>query len=117
MPNAVTDLLAPPSRRQVPPTVEPPIGAKPAKTTPAKGTGTNVRAAREAALTPMVPANTAPPAAAGEICRQAPNERPPPSNLSFALRRPGSFTSTASSFAQHAHPSPLPHNLRPMRVT
>src|ERR1700738_3340993 len=104
IPKAVADLLAPPSR-QVSPTVEPPMFAKPAKPPPAKGTGTKVRAAREAALTPMVPANTTTPAAAGEIGVEAQNERLPESNVSFALQRPDSLESTPSSFAQDAAPS------------
>ncbi len=115
IPNAVADLLAPPSRRQVSPTVEPPIVAKPAKTAPAKGTGTKVRAAREAALTPMVPANTATPAAAGEIGVEAQNERLPESNVSFALQRPDSLASTPSSFAQDAYPSTTATNLDTLR--
>ena len=115
IPNAVADLLAPPSRRQVSPTVEPPIVAKPAKTAPAKGTGTKVRAAREAALTPMVPANTAPPAAADEIGVEAQNERLPESNVSFALQRPDSLASTPSSFAQDAYSSTTATNLDTLR--
>src|ERR1700682_4330165 len=114
IPNAVADLLAPPSR-QVSPTVEPPIVAKPAKTAPAKGTGTKVRAAREAALTPMVPANTTTPAAAGEIGVEAQNERLPESNVSFALQRPDSLASTPSSFAQDAYPSTTATNLDTLR--
>src|ERR1700675_915545 len=112
IPNAVAGLLAPPSRRQVSPTAEPPIVAK---TAPAKGTGTKVRAVREAALTPVAPANTVNPAAAGEIGVEAQDERVPESNVSFALQRPDSLASTPSSFAQDAYPSTTATNLDTLR--
>lgn len=115
IPNAVAGLLAPPSRRQVSPTVEPPIVAKPEKTASATGTGTKVRAARGAALIPKAPANTVAPAAAGEIGVEAQDERPPDSNVSFALRRPDSLASTPSSFAQDVHPSTTATNLGTLR--
>jgi hypothetical protein len=112
IPNAVAGLLAPPSRRQVSPTAEPPIVAK---TAPAKGTGTKVRAVREAALTPVAPANTVNPAAAGEIGVEAQDERVPESNVSFALQRPDSLASTPSSFAQDAYSSTTATNLDTLR--
>jgi hypothetical protein len=111
IPNAVAGLLAPPSRRQVSPTVEPPTVAKPAMTPLAKGTGTKARAARQAALTPMAPANTASPAAAGEIGVEAQDELLPERNVSFAVQRPDSLASTPSSFAQDAYPSTTATNL------
>src|SRR6202162_1200403 len=114
IPNAVAGLLAPPSRRQVSPTVEPPIVAKPAKTAHAKGTA-KVRAAREAALTPMALADTVNPAAAGEIGVEAQGERLPESNVSFALQRPDSLASTPSSFAQDAYLSTTATNLDTLR--
>src|SRR3984893_6227563 len=114
IPKAVADLLAPPSRRQVSPTVEPPIVAEPAKRAPAKGTE-KVRAAREAALTPMALADTVNPAAAGEIGVEAQDERLPESNVSFALQRPDSLASKPSSFAQDAYPSTTATNLDTLR--
>lgn len=115
IPNAVAGLLAPPSRRQVSPSVEPPIVAKPAKTTPAKDAGTDVRATREAALTSMAPADTVSPAVAGEIGVEAQGGRLPESNVSFALQRPDSLASTPSSFAQDAYPSTTATNLDTLR--
>jgi hypothetical protein len=64
----------------------------------------------------MVPANTATPAAAGEIGVEAQNERLPESNVSFALQRPDSLASTpSSSFAQDAYPSTTATNLDTLR--
>jgi hypothetical protein len=114
IPNAVAGLLAPPSRRQVSATVEPPTVAKPAMTVAAKGTA-KVRATREAALTPMAPANTVSPAAAGEIGVEAQDERLPESNVSFALQRPDSLASTPSSLAQDAYRSTTATNLDTLR--
>jgi hypothetical protein len=114
IPNAVAGLLAAPSRRQVAPTVEPPIVAKPAKTALAE-TGTKVRAAREAALTPRAPTNAVTPAAAGEIGVESQDERPPESNVSFALQQPDSLASTPSSFALDAYPSTTATNLDTLR--
>jgi len=115
IPNAVAGLLAPPSRRQVQSTVEPLIVARSTKTAAAKATGTKVRAAREAALTPMVPANTATSAEAGEIGVAAQDGRLPENNISFALQRPDSFASSPSSFAQDAYPSTTATNLDTVR--
>jgi hypothetical protein len=115
IPNAVACLLAAPSRQQVSTIVESPIVAKTAKTEHAKATAMKVRAAREAALTAMAPANTVSPAAAGEIGVEAQNEHLPGSNVSFALRRPDSVASTPSSFAQDAHPTTTATNLDTLR--
>jgi hypothetical protein len=115
IPNAVAGLLAPPSRRQVSPTVESPIVAKSAKTASGKGSGTKVRAARGAALIPKALTNAVAPAAAGDIGAEAQDERPPESNVSFALQRPDSLASTPSSFAQDAYPSTMATNLNTLR--
>jgi hypothetical protein len=113
IPNVVAGLLAPPSRRQVSPTVAPPIVAKPAKTAktaPAKGNGTKARSAREAARTAMAPAAVNP-AAAAEIGVKPHDGRIAENNVSFALQRPDSLASTPSSFAQDAYPSTTATNL------
>ena len=74
-----------------------------------------MRAVREAALTPVAPANTVNPAAAGEIGVEAQDERVPESNVSFALQRPDSLASTPSSFAQDAYSSTTATNLDTLR--
>ncbi|WP_370469755.1 hypothetical protein [Caballeronia sp. SBC2] len=118
IPNAVAGLLAPQSRRQASSIVEPLIVEKPAKTPPAKGAGTKVRAIREAALTSMAPADTATPATPAQVADigvESQDGRLAQNNVSFALQRPDSLANTPASFAQEAYPSTTATSLDTLR--